>query len=64
MLVCAGADVQRKVPGCRLAWTGKVKATAFQKFMVHDAKSAAEARKFLEERGVAHYWDLAEATVQ
>ncbi|EIE27173.1 PRP3-domain-containing protein [Coccomyxa subellipsoidea C-169] len=57
-------NVQRKIPGCRLAWTGKVKAMAFSKFMVHDAKSAAEARKFLEERGVAHYWDLAEATVQ
>lgn len=56
--------MQRKVPGCRLAWTGKVKATAFDKFVVHDAKSAAEARKFLEDRGIAHYWDLAEATVQ
>ncbi|CAL8464003.1 g3538 [Coccomyxa elongata] len=58
------SGVHRKVPGCRLAWTGKVKATAFDKFVVHDAKSAAEACKFLEDRGIAHYWDLAEATVQ
>jgi hypothetical protein len=55
--------MQRKPPGCRLAWTGKVKAKAFEKFVVHDAKSAADARKFLEERGIAHYWDLAEATL-
>jgi hypothetical protein len=51
------------VPVCKLAWTGNVRAKAFDEFKEHQAKSAAEARSMLEARAVAHYWDLAEAAV-
>ena len=47
-----------------LAWTGMVRAKAFEKFQEFDAKSEGAARKFLEGHGVVHYWDLAEAAVQ
>ncbi len=50
-------------PACTPVWTGDVKAAAFGRFQEHQVKSAAEARKLLEGRGVAHYWDLAVAAV-
>ena len=41
-----------------------MRAKAFERFHIVDAKSEAEARAYLEKHGVAHYWDLAEAAVQ
>lgn len=49
---------------CHLVWTGVVKAPAFKgKFKTEEARTEATARRLLEEKGVGHYWDLAEAYV-
>lgn len=57
------AEASSSVPVCKLAWTGDVRAPAFEKFQELHATSAADARKQLESRSVAHYWDLAEAAL-
>lgn len=44
---------------CVLVWQGSVAQPAFERFMVHKTRTEAAARKFLEDAGVAHYWDLA-----
>lgn len=36
-----------------------MKDGAFKEFTKHDVSSAGAARRLLEERGVAHYWDAA-----
>eukprot|EP00877_Chromochloris_zofingiensis_P011346 jgi/Chrzof1/6465/Cz18g12030.t1 len=55
-----GADVADKPPNsCYLVWEGIVKDGAFKEFTKHDVSSAGAARRLLEERGVAHYWDAA-----
>lgn len=44
---------------CVLVWQGSVLKPAFERFMVHKTRTEAAARKFLEDAGVGHYWDLA-----
>ena len=43
---------------CELIWTGMAVKRAFHTFMFQSAQSPAVARKILEAKGVAHYWDL------
>ncbi|KAL7428670.1 hypothetical protein ACHAXH_002097 [Discostella pseudostelligera] len=49
---------------CELIWSGLVMKRAFHTFMFQSAESAIVARKILEAKGVAHYWDLAMGHVE
>lgn len=44
---------------CVLIWSGMAIKRAFHSFMFQHAESSVVARKILEAKGVAHYWDLA-----
>jgi hypothetical protein len=44
---------------CDLLWRGVLPKRTFQGFKFQECRSAATARKLLEARGVAHYWDMA-----
>eukprot|EP01082_Thalassiosira_pseudonana_P012562 g11263.t1 g11263 contig5:482248-484533(-) len=44
---------------CELIWTGMAVKRAFHSFMFQSASNPTVARKILEAKGVAHYWDLA-----
>jgi U4/U6 small nuclear ribonucleoprotein PRP3 len=62
-----GAPGGTGVPGggpnyCHLVWRGVVAEPSFRgRFRCMDLPSAAAARRVLEDRGLAHYWDLAAA---
>merc|ERR1719393_853371 len=43
---------------CELLWKGFVKARTFQKFRTYRDLNLNQARKFLSEHGVEHYWDI------
>jgi U4/U6 small nuclear ribonucleoprotein PRP3 len=43
---------------CELIWTGMAVKRAFHSFMFQTAANSTMARKILEAKGVAHYWDL------
>ena len=49
---------------CELIWTGMAVKRAFHSFMFQSAANATVARKILEAKTVAHYWDLAMAHVE
>ncbi len=49
---------------CEMIWSGMAVKRAFHTFMFQSAESAIAARKILEAKGVAHYWDLALAHVE
>jgi U4/U6 small nuclear ribonucleoprotein PRP3 len=44
---------------CELIWSGMAIKRAFHSFMFQSADSSTVARRILEAKGVAHYWDLA-----
>ena len=44
---------------CEVVWEGPVPAPAFENFRVVSRNADFLARAYLEEHGVAHYWDLA-----
>jgi U4/U6 small nuclear ribonucleoprotein PRP3 len=44
---------------CDLLWRGVLPKRSFQGFKFQECKSAATARKLLEAKSVAHYWDMA-----
>jgi U4/U6 small nuclear ribonucleoprotein PRP3 len=44
---------------CVLVWTGVVAKPTFKTFRFETCRTEAMARKFLEDRGVAQYWDMA-----
>lgn len=44
---------------CDLVWEGTVLKAAFKNFQVDLFPSESDARKFLKQRGVPHYWDAA-----
>mmetsp|Transcript_22951 Transcript_22951/g.47959 ORF Transcript_22951/g.47959 Transcript_22951/m.47959 type:complete len:637 (-) Transcript_22951:41-1951(-) len=43
---------------CELIWTGMAVKRALHSFMFQSAPNSVVARKILEAKGVAHYWDL------
>jgi Protein of unknown function (DUF1115) len=45
--------------GCLLVWQGVVLQRAFAAFRFQECKTAELARKALESKGVAQYWDMA-----
>lgn len=44
---------------CVLVWQGSVAKTSFNRFLIHQCRTEAAARKVCADAGVAHYWDLA-----
>eukprot|EP00899_Mesostigma_viride_P029595 jgi/Mesvir1/9820/Mv02981-RA.1 len=52
----AGGHKQNK---CYLVWEGSVLSPAFDKFEFETCRSEAAARKYLDDKKVAHYFDLA-----
>lgn len=48
-----------KVNKCALVWQGSVAKHSFHRFLVHQCRSEAAARKVFADAGVPHYWDLA-----
>lgn len=44
---------------CLLVWEGQVAKRSFPRFEEKTIKLASDVRKFLEQRGIEHYWDLA-----
>lgn len=57
-------QMRRKRNRCSKVWSGTVRTAAFNKFVVETCRTEAAARKFLADRGVEHYWDLATAEGQ
>jgi U4/U6 small nuclear ribonucleoprotein PRP3 len=49
---------------CDIIWSGMAIKRAFHSFMFQNAESSVVARKILEAKGVAHYWDLAISHVE
>jgi hypothetical protein len=52
------AKVERQQNFCDLVWEGTVLKSAFKNFQVDVFPSDKDARKFLKQRGVPHYWDV------
>ncbi|XP_042433515.1 protein RDM16-like isoform X1 [Zingiber officinale] len=44
---------------CALVWQGTAAKPSFNRFLVHQCRSEAAARKIFLDAGVPHYWDLA-----
>ncbi|XP_068637721.1 protein RDM16 isoform X2 [Aristolochia californica] len=44
---------------CVLVWQGSVAKPSFNRFLVHQCRTEAAARKVFSDAGVGHYWDLA-----
>lgn len=51
--------LRRPPKECAKAWSGSVKAAAFEKFVTEVCKTEAAAKKFFADNGIGHYWDLA-----
>jgi U4/U6 small nuclear ribonucleoprotein PRP3 len=49
---------EKPVNKCLLVWQGSVAKPNFHRFMVHNCRSDAAARKVFSDAGVGHYWDL------
>lgn len=52
-------DKEARLNKCVLVWQGSVAKQNFKKFLVHECRSDAAARKVFADAGVPHYWDLA-----
>ncbi|GAB4836521.1 Protein rdm16 [Ancistrocladus abbreviatus] len=44
---------------CVLVWQGSAAKPGFNKFLIHECRTEAAARKVFADAGVGHYWDLA-----
>ncbi|DAZ95508.1 TPA: hypothetical protein N0F65_001847 [Lagenidium giganteum] len=51
----------RKGNGCKVVWQGIVARKAFNNFRFQECRTSVAARKVLEQKNVAHYWDLVES---
>ncbi|CAM9894544.1 unnamed protein product [Ascophyllum nodosum] len=49
---------------CELVWQGAVKARSFNSFKFQECKVPETARRMLEEKGVAHLWDMVMASAK
>eukprot|EP00897_Mesotaenium_endlicherianum_P004436 jgi/Mesen1/401/ME000010S_10855 len=52
-------DAPEKTNSCVLVWQGSVARPSFERFTIHQCRTAAAARKHMADAGVGHYWDLA-----
>eukprot|EP00268_Persea_americana_P055072 TRINITY_DN6372_c0_g1_i2.p1 TRINITY_DN6372_c0_g1~~TRINITY_DN6372_c0_g1_i2.p1 ORF type:complete len:268 (+),score=60.46 TRINITY_DN6372_c0_g1_i2:1019-1822(+) len=44
---------------CMLVWQGSAAKPSFNRFLIHQCRTEAAARKVFADAGVAHYWELA-----
>jgi hypothetical protein len=51
-------QAQTKHRRCDLLWTGSIVKRIFSGFKFQESKSVSGARKLLESKGAAHYWDM------
>ncbi|XP_042512075.1 protein RDM16-like isoform X2 [Macadamia integrifolia] len=49
----------KPVNKCVLVWQGSAAKPSFNRFLVHQCRTEAAARKLFSDAGVGHYWDLA-----
>ncbi|RWW26966.1 hypothetical protein GW17_00008634 [Ensete ventricosum] len=54
-----GEEADGPANSCVLVWQGSVAKPSFNRFLVHQCRSEAAARKMFSDAGVPHYWDLA-----
>ncbi|KAL5986086.1 Protein rdm16 [Asimina triloba] len=56
-----GAEMDEDAPvnKCVLVWQGCVAKPSFNRFLMHQCRTEAAARKVFSDAGVGHYWDLA-----
>jgi len=54
-----GDDSRKKGQGCSKVWTGTVTRASLKNFRYEHCRSDLMARKYLADRGIAHYWDMA-----
>jgi hypothetical protein len=54
-----GMNTDKSNNRCDLLWQGVLPKKTFHAFRFQECRSAASARKVLEAKGVAHYWDMA-----
>ncbi|GMH10506.1 hypothetical protein Nepgr_012347 [Nepenthes gracilis] len=52
-------DEEKPANSCVLVWQGSAAKPSFSKFLVHECRTEAAARKVFSDAGVGHYWDLA-----
>ena len=55
----AEEEPDKPVNSCALVWQGSVAKPAFHRFIVHNCRSEAAAKKVFADASVPHYWDLA-----
>ncbi|CAH0478448.1 unnamed protein product [Peronospora belbahrii] len=53
-------DSSKHGNGCLLVWQGVVARKAFNNFRFQECRTSVTARKVMEAKNVAHYWDLVE----
>jgi len=54
-----GDENDKGGPFCYLVWEGEVLQGSFHDFQMKNMHSEIQARKFLQDRGCVHYWDMA-----
>ncbi|TMX00426.1 hypothetical protein EJD97_000857 [Solanum chilense] len=52
-------DEDKPLNKCVLVWQGTVAKSSFRRFLVHECRTEAAARKVFADAGVLHYWNLA-----
>jgi U4/U6 small nuclear ribonucleoprotein PRP3 len=48
----------RNTSKCALVWEGVLKTRQYDKWKINEFRSETDAKKFLNEKGVGHYWNL------
>ncbi|KAK1948446.1 U4/U6 small nuclear ribonucleoprotein Prp3 [Phytophthora citrophthora] len=57
-------DTAKRGNGCLLVWQGVVARKAFNNFRFQECRTTVTARKVMEAKNVAHYWDLVEKSAE
>ncbi|KAG2779057.1 hypothetical protein JG687_00006870 [Phytophthora cactorum] len=57
-------DAAKRGNGCLLVWQGVVARKAFNNFRFQECRTSVTARKVMEAKNVAHYWDLVEKSAE
>ncbi|XP_049404921.1 protein RDM16-like isoform X1 [Solanum stenotomum] len=52
-------DEEKPLNKCVLVWQGIVAKSSFHRFLVHECRTEAAARKVFADAGVLHYWNFA-----
>ena len=57
-------ESSKRSNGCLLVWQGVVARKAFNNFRFQECRTSVTARKVMEAKNVAHYWDLVEKSAE